>query len=218
HDVTCYNRKGHHVSGQEYDNATKENSYKGINIKTVFTIDKKGLAAATSSFFASIRVAFGKYDVVHYHAEGPCAMMWIPKLFGKKCVATIHGLDWTRPKWSGFSRKYIRYGEKIAVKYADEIIVLNEAKKNYFLETYNRKTILIPNGVNKPDIKKAKEITEKFGLRKNSYILYLGRIVPGKGLNYLIKAYKNITTDKKLVIAGGTSDTDEYMKELKVLV
>ncbi len=90
HQVTCYNRGGHHVSGKSYD-GRKMDSYKGIRLKTVPTIDKKGLAAMTSSFFAALRCAFGKYDVVHFHAEGPCAMLWLPKLFGKRCIATIHG-------------------------------------------------------------------------------------------------------------------------------
>ncbi len=49
------------------------------------------MAALTSSLFAALFAAFGWYDVVHFHAEGSCAMMWIPKLFGKRCIATIHG-------------------------------------------------------------------------------------------------------------------------------
>lgn len=217
HDVTCYNRKGHHVSGQEFDNTPHNGIYKGVKIKYVFTIDKKGLAAMTSSFFAAVKAEFGKYDVVHFHAEGPCAMMWIPKMFGKRCVATIHGLDWARSKWGGFATKYIKFGEKVAVKCADEIIVLSKNVQQYFKDTYNRETVFIPNGVSKPEIREAKEITEKFGLEKDSYILFLGRIVPEKGVHYLVEAFKNITTDKKLVIAGGASDTDGYMNELKTL-
>lgn len=64
-----------------------------MKIKPVLTIDKKGLAAMTSSVFASLRAAFGAYDVVHYHAEGPCVMLWLPKLFGKRCIATVHGFS-----------------------------------------------------------------------------------------------------------------------------
>jgi glycosyltransferase involved in cell wall biosynthesis len=58
---------------------------------------------------------------------------------------------------------------------------------------------------------------EKFGLTENSYILFLGRLVPEKGIRYLIEAFKNVCTDKKLVIAGGSSDTDSFMKELQEL-
>ena len=65
-EVTCYNRAGHHVSGAEYD---KTIEYDGIRQKVVPTIEKKGLAAVSSSFFAALCSAFGRYDVVHkyYH-------------------------------------------------------------------------------------------------------------------------------------------------------
>ena len=87
-DVTCYNRAGHHVSGAEYDQAVE---YKGVRQKTVPTIDAKGLAAVSSSGFAALCSAFGRYDVVHIHAEGPAFFAWLPKLLGKRVVVTIHG-------------------------------------------------------------------------------------------------------------------------------
>lgn len=216
HSVTCYNRSGHHVSGKEFDGGSHK-EYKGVKLKSVFTINRKGLAAMTSSFFGAICTAFGKYDVVHFHAEGPCAMLWLPKLFGKRCIATIHGIDWQRAKWGGFASKYIKSGEKVAVKYADEIIVLSEGVQKYFMETYGRKTVFIPNGVNRPIIHNPQLIKEKYGLEKDEYILFLGRLVPEKGITYLIEAFKGITTDKKLVITGGSSDTDTFMQELKQL-
>lgn len=216
HQVTCYNRKGHHVSGSEFDTTTLS-EYKGVQLKNVWTLDKKGLAALTSSFSAALKASFGKCDVVHFHAEGPCAMLWIPKLFGKRCIATIHGLDWQRAKWSGFASKYIQFGEKVASKYADEIIVLSKNVQQYFLTTYQRKTRFIPNGVNRPVIRKPKDIVDLYGLKEDSYILYLGRIVPEKGLRYLIEAFKQVQTEKKLVIAGGSSDTQAFLDEIKEL-
>lgn len=214
HNVTCYNRKGHHVSGKEFD-CDQLTDYKGVRLKSVFTLNKKGLAAMTASVAGAFCAAFGKYDVVHFHAEGPCAMLWFPKLFGKKCIATIHGLDHQRAKWGKFASTYIMLGEKCAVKYADEIIVLSEGVQNYFMKTYGRKTRFIPNGVVRPQIRKADIIKQKYGLEKDSYILFLGRLVPEKGLRYLIEAFKKVKTDKKLVIAGGSSDTEEFTNDLK---
>ena len=156
--------------------------------------------------------------MVHIHAEGPAFFCWIPKLFGKRVICTIHGLDWDREKWRGsVASKFIRGGEKNAVKYADEIIVLSKDVQKYFLETYGRETHFIPNGVNRPEVREAKLITDHFGLEKDSYILFLGRLVPEKGIRYLVEAFKNVKTDKKLVIAGGSSDTDSFMEELKEL-
>lgn len=214
HRVTCFNRRGHHISGKKFDSSNLS-EYKGVRIKSVFTVNAKGLAAMSSSLFASLEAAFGKYDVVHFHAEGPCAMIWIPKLFGKRCVATIHGIDWARSKWKGFAKKYIKFGEKMAVKYADEIIVLSRGVQEYFQNEYKRKTVYIPNGVNRLEIKSADLIVKKYGLQKNSFVLFLARLVPEKGLQYLIKAFKQTTTDKKLVIAGGSSDSDDFMQQVK---
>ena len=144
-EVTCYNRAGHHVSGAEYD---KTIEYDGIRQKVVPTIEKKGLAAVSSSFFAALYSAFGRYDVVHIHAEGPAFFCWIPKLFGKRVVNTIHGLDWDREKWRGsVASKFIRGGEKNAVKYADEIIVLSKGVQKYFMDTYGRETHFMQIGV-----------------------------------------------------------------------
>lgn len=214
HNVICYNRRGHHISDSSYD-VKEVNNYNGVTIKSVLTIDKKGLAAVTSSFFAALRCAFSKVDVVHIHAEGPAFMTPLLKLFSKRVVVTVHGLDWQRDKWSeGFASKYIKCGEKMAVRYADEIIVLSKRVQQYFKDTYNRDTVYIPNGVNAPDTLKAQLITENFSLSKDSYILFLGRLVPEKGVHHLIEAFKDVNTDKKLVIVGGTSDTDDYVAEL----
>lgn len=217
HSVTCYNRAGHHVSGAEHE-LPAGSVYRGIRLVTVPTLERKGFAAVISSFFAAVRSAFGSYDVVHIHAEGPAFFCWLPKLFGKRVIVTVHGLDWQREKWNGgIASKFIHLGERVAVRFADEIIVLSENVRQYFLDTYGRATRFIPNGVSAPTLESPRLIAEKWGLQKDGYILYLGRIVPEKGETYLIEAFKQVKTDKKLVIAGGSSDTERYLRQLQNL-
>ena len=213
-EVVAFNRSGKNVQNRR-QKSNKVKNYKGVKIITIPTIDKKGVSAVLYSFNASITALLGHYDILHFHAEGPCAFLWIPHLFHKKIVVTIHGLDWQRSKWGKFASNVIKHGEKEAVKYADEIIVLSKNVEEYFKKTYNRKTNFIPNGVSKPTIKEANIIKKQWNLDKDSYILFLARLVPEKGLGYLIEAYNNINTDKKLVIAGGGSDTNEYVQSIK---
>lgn len=213
YDITCLNRRGHRVSGKEIDNDLVK-QYKGIRIKSVFTINRKGLAALTSSFSAAIEAAFGEYDVVHFHAEGSCGMMWLPKRMGKRCIVTIHGLDHKRAKWGLLARMYLCIGEKMAVKFADEIIVLSENTQAYFKNKYGRDTHFISNGVNRGTAVEPDLIRQQFGLEKDGYILFLGRLVPEKGIQYLIEAFGKVRTDRKLVIAGCSSDTDKYTRKL----
>ena len=199
-------------------NTLKKFDYKGIHIISVPTFEKKSLNAVVYAFLATWKAVLGKFDVIHYHAEGPCAMLPIAKLFGKHTVATIHGLDWQRAKWGGFATKFLLFGEKMAAKYADEVIVLSKGVQQYFREVYGRETKYIPNGITKPQKHSAKLITEKYGLQGQDYILFLARLVPEKGLHYLIEAYSKIETDKKLVIAGGSSHSDDYIEQIKNMV
>lgn len=214
HEVTCYNRRGDHVSGKEFSEKWGDN-YQGVRLKNVFTVNRRGWAAMTASVTAAICAAAGRYDAVHFHAEGPCAMMWLPKLMGKRCIATIHGLDHMRAKWGRLSSAYIMAGEKMAVRCADEIIVLSESARDYFEKTYGRKTNVIPNGIQVPVRAEADLIRSRFSLKENEYLLFVGRLTPEKGIQYLIEAYKKVKTDKKLVIAGGSSNTERYAEELK---
>ena len=212
--VTCIDRRGHHVSGKQHDMRLKKR-YKGVQITSVPTIDKKGLAAVSASFFAALKAATGPYDVVHIHSLGPAIFCMIPKVFGKRVIVTCHGLDWDRPKWKGsFAGTFIKAGERMAVRFADEIIVLSAGMQEYFHSAYGRDTVLIPNGVSEPTYREANYIKERWNLEKDSYILFLSRLTPEKGVHHLIEAYLQMNTDKKLVIAGGSSDTDEYVEEL----
>lgn len=217
YEIEAYNRSGYHVSGKDFGN-TRKKYYRQIRIIIVPTFKNGKLNAIVYSVLATLRALFGGYDVIHYHAEGPCVTLFIPKLFGIRVIATIHGLDWQRAKWGNFASKVLKLGEKTAARYADEVIVLSKNVQQYFMNVYGRETHYIPNGIDRPEIKDIKEIKEKYSLEKDGYILFLARLVPEKGLHYLIKAYEQIPTDKKLVIAGGSSHSFEYMKQIQEMV
>lgn len=206
HAVTVFNRRKKGIMHRK--------EYQGVKIVTVPTIEKKSLDAVIYSFFASIYALFRKYDVIHYHAIGPSFMLIIPHFFRKRTVVTVHGLNYKTPKWNGFGAKYMRMGEWIAAKFADEIITLSREQQNYFKEKYGRETVYVPNGTTVHPIQEAKEITERWGLHKEEYILFLSRIVPGKGLETLINAYKQIKTDKKLIVAGESVYVNDFQQEI----
>lgn len=213
YDVTCYNRTNRQCKKLRKTGELMR-EYRGVHLVWTPTLDRRGLAAMTSSVIATVMASFSRFDLVHYHTEGPCVLCWLPRLFGKKVVVTVHGLDHQRQKWGRFASAYIMRGEKAAVRHAHSIIVLSRGVQDYFCEKYGRETVLIPNGIDPAEIRPACEITRQFGLGSREYILFLGRLVPEKGIHYLIEAYQKLKTDKKLVIVGGTSDTDTYVRRL----
>lgn len=202
HTVVTYNRSRKGLK--------RLKSYKDVKIITVPTVERKSTDAVIYSLIASIESLFGRFDVVHYHAIGPSVFLIIPRLFGIKTVVTVHGLNYKTPKWKGFAERFIKLGEKITAKYADEIIVLSEEQRKYFKKKYNREVTFIPNGTQLKPLEEPKLIREKYGLQKNDYILFLSRIVPGKGLEYLLDAYRKVDGDLPLVIAGNSEFVDEF--------
>lgn len=208
HEVTVYNRAASHKKKHQ----VKE--FEGVKIKTIPTIEKKGTEAIVYSFLASIHALFCRYDIIHYHALGPSVMLLIPHIFGIKTIVTVHGLNYKTPKWKGLGAKVIRLGELISVKYADEIIVLSKEQQKYFENKYSRMTWFIPNGVTLGKISNAEMIQKKWNLSKNGYLLFLSRIVPGKGLEHLLEAYKKIDTQLPLVIAGTSTYVDKFYEKI----
>ena len=166
--------------------------YEGVTVISLPSLPIRGLDAFISSAFGAVYAAFGNYDVVHFHALGPALFSWIPKLFSSaKVIVTCQGLDWQRAKWGKFSSWLIRSGERNAIKYADEIVVVSKALKAYFQKTYGIETNYIPNGPgNYADSDSNFTYGKSLGLETGGYILYLGRLVPEKRPELLIKAFK----------------------------
>ena len=121
-------------------------------------------------------------------------------MFGKKVVCTVHGLDWQREKWGKVAKKALKLGELATAKFPHKTISVSESISNYYNETYNNDTIFVPNGIDEKISIEASEIIEKYGLHKDEYILFLARLVPEKGVHYLIQAYNKLNTNKKLVM------------------
>lgn len=200
----------------------------GVKICQAFTVNKRSLDAIIYSFFATLkakRIAEKeKVDAIHFHAEGVCAFIGLlPKRKKRnyKVVVTVHGLDWKRAKWKGLGSKVIKSCEKKIVKYADEIIVLNGSDEKYFKDAYGRETTLIPNATDTPNFVPPSTVAEKYGLKKDGYVLCVARLVPEKGILYLANAFKKLqkenAVDKKLVIVGSYAHSD-YSEKVETAV
>ena len=207
HSLMIYNR---------YYGENQLSEWEGCKVTEIPTPSwEKKSSALSYTIRATQKACRQNYDVLHFHAEGSCAMIPLAKLHHKACVATIHGLDWKRSKWGRYASLYIRFGELMAAKHADRIIVLSKGVQEYFLEKYHRQTTLIPNGITRLPYRAPNLIDKQFGLKKDNYILFLARITPEKGLHYLIEAYSQIDTDIPLVIAGDISDGNAYVKSVQ---
>jgi len=206
HEVTVYCRP--------YYTTTTDEFYNGVRLKKLPTIRSKNYDAITHTFLATLHLLRREYDIVHYHAIGPATLSIIPRLFGKKTVATVHGLDWQREKWGRRARTYLKLGERAAVHFPHATIAVSRFLKEYLEAKYHRPVNYIPSAVSDP-VSLPPSAIRSYGLEGGDYILFVARLVPEKGCHFLIDAFNRIRTDKRLVIAGGSSHSDDYVKRLQ---
>jgi len=211
---------GHHVTvyARAKYSPEKPKRLHGVRLLFLPTIYSKNIEAILHTFLASIHALFGHYDIIHYHGVGPATLSWVPRLFARKAkvIVTFHSQDQFHQKWGFFARRYLAFGERASTIFPHYCISVSHVIQLYCRETFHREVVYIPNGSTVKHVLDMQEL-ESFDLQPKGYILYVGRLVPQKGLQFLIEAYKHLKTDKKLVIVGAPSFSDEYYKQLRSL-
>ncbi|MFC1596082.1 glycosyltransferase family 4 protein [Candidatus Margulisiibacteriota bacterium] len=198
-------------------NTPLPSEFKGVRLRFVRTINTKHLEAIIHTFFSSILAAFGPYDIVHYHSIGPSLLSWLPRLFGKKVIATCHALDWRREKWGKKATGFLKLGAWASARFPQITTVVSKDIQDFYQYNLNKGTILVNNGVNTGNSSTFSSIIDDFSFTSGQYILFLSRIVPEKRLDLLINAYLPLNTEYKLVITGDSSHSQEYVEELRKL-
>lgn len=209
HEVYAYARRG-------YASDLKE--YKGVNIISLPFVKGKNFEAISHTLLAVLDVWFRKVDIIHFQSIGPASMLWLVKLLKPKTpvVFTFHCQDYYHKKWGRFARWYLRLGESVGCRYADQTLVTSQELTAYAAARYDRQAQYMPSGINEPGLSEVRDI-RRWGLEKGSYVLSASRLVRHKGIHYLIEAFKTLKTDKQLVIAGDSAYTDDYVQELHAL-
>ncbi|MFH1427957.1 MAG: glycosyltransferase family 4 protein [Patescibacteria group bacterium] len=219
--ATSLVKAGHEVLVYTRPNYTskKLKNFQGVKLISLPSLGTKHLDAISHTILACLDVIFKReVDIIHFHSIGPSSLIWLVKLLKPKTpvIATYHSQCYFHKKWGSLARLYLKFGEYMCLKLADQVISVSESLKNYAEEKYSRVTACIPNGIIMPKNLRADKI-KKWGLEKDNYIVAISRLVQHKGIPYLINAYQALNTDKKLVIVGDGAYTDNYVKFLKEL-
>ncbi len=185
------------------------------NIKPIYipTLNSKHLGTFIHVFLSTLHAIFTDCEVVHFHALGPSIFSVLARLSGKKSIVTIHGLDWKRRKWKYPARLFLKVCEYPAIIFPHKTIAVSMAVKEHLEKKTDRELIFIPNGVS---IEDANVHGVSRGMQ-GAYILYVGRLVPEKGVHYLIRAFNDLERDMKLIIAGDAGSEVKYAKFLHSL-
>jgi glycosyltransferase involved in cell wall biosynthesis/peptidoglycan/xylan/chitin deacetylase (PgdA/CDA1 family) len=188
---------------------------RGVEVRRLPTLRSKHLETFVHTLAATLDVCFRRVDIVQYHALGSSPFAWLPRLFGKKTIVSVRGLDWQRAKWGWFARVFLRACEITSVYAPSATVVVSEALGRHFGERFDRPVHYIPNGVGRLEAAPAGEIAARWGLVRRRYFLYAGRLSPEKRLEDLLEAHRALEDDVDLVLAGGSSYSTRYIERLK---
>ena len=207
YQVTGYNRI---YPGQEKG----KDQFQGVKIVYFKTIPKSGFDSVIHSLKASFHIIFKNTANIVLIQGNNAFFGFILRVFGKRVVLSIDGAEWERPKWNWFQSKCILINAYIAGFTTKYIAIDNVFTKEVFEKKFKRNYEFISFGSEIKDFKET-EILQKLGLEKDEYFLFVGRFIPDKGLQYLIPAFEKFTTQKKLVLVGGSPIPSEFEANLK---
>jgi glycosyltransferase involved in cell wall biosynthesis len=206
HDVTVYCRTSYHT--------TRARSYRGVRLRYLPALNTKHLEAISHTLLATLDAMVRRYDVVHIHAIGPSLCAPIARAAGLNVVVTVHSLDFRGGKWGPLARQALQLGAWSAARFPNHTITVSRQLETYFVRRYGSSPTYIPNGVDVPSGRRGPTASER---RETGHFLFLGRLVPEKGVHTLIEAYRGVETELPLVIAGPHSHSREYEARLREL-
>lgn len=209
HEVLVYCRKNRYSDRNHY--------YNGVRLKYTSSVRTKSLDTISNTFFSIMDLILFEsgFKYVHLYNTGNALFLPLLKLFGKKVIISVDGIEWKREKWGLLAKTVHKLGEKISSLFADKIVVDNKEVQNYYDSTYACDTALIAYGAKlvERNADMEKKVLEKYGLQAKKYFLFVGRLVPEKGVHNLIRTYNQLQTELPLVIIGDDNPT-KYRDDL----
>lgn len=210
--------KGHKVivySSRDY--GTTNGFYKGMEIRTVPSINTKSLHKLSICYLATRDVMLNdRADLVHVHAVGPSLFSFFPRRKGVPTVVQTHGMEWQRDKWGFIGKTFLKLANISVIHFPNVATAVSKVQNQYYKEQYGKEVIYIPNGVS-PVVNRDPEWLLTQGIKPGRYILFAARLVEEKGVHFLIKAFRTLDTDMQLVIAGDAAHAENYKSILKEL-
>jgi len=207
---------GHEVTVYAHSNMFKNRlkTYRGIRIVYMPCLKGKNTSQFSHSLLSTIHVLFTKADIVFFcnASNGPFGLLL--KIFRKRSVINVDGLEWLRPKWGKFAKKYFKFGAWSATKFFDRVITDAKGMQQYYLDEFNAKTTDIAYGAY-PQFSKNPKLIEQFGLKPNEYYLIASRLVPDNNADIIIKAFVKSKSERTLAIAGGVPYKNEFVEQLQ---
>lgn len=192
----------------------KENNYKGVRIKHIYS-PETWMGSSVGSFFydfASLKDALKKedFDIIYeagYTSIVP-AYLWFNVKNIKYPIFTTNmdGLEYKRTKFNKWVQKFVFWEERMTVKHSHYLIADNMGIHDYYKEKYGKESKFLAYGADIHD-NYNKNFLKEFGLEVNNYYLLIARLEPENNIEMAIEGYlaSKEKGNRPLIIVGKTN-------------
>ena len=207
--------RGHGVTVYSADSRTGCYEYRGMQIVRVPALMGKGLEKLSATGLATLAAAIDRSDdIAHFHAFGPGMFAGATRSVGIKTVVQGHGLEWKRSRWGLFARAFLRAAEIPSVRVPHAVTVVSRVQQEYLANEYGIRSKYIPTGVTQDVPINLPPVSSFLDVEAGSYLLFAARLVPEKGAHHLIRAFRSLDTDLRLVLAGASRYEGSYQRHI----
>jgi glycosyltransferase involved in cell wall biosynthesis len=218
HHVTVFCRSRFRTHASHTQDPGANGVYRGVHLRYRGSINTKHFDAASHTFVSALESACRHdFDVVHLHGIGPAAFAPVAGLFGRKVVSTFHALDWRQVKWGARAKTILKRGEALGAHQSDGVIAVSRLMQAYIQAAYGVSATYIPNGASLPAGPVPASPLLQWGLVPGEYLLTVGRIIPDRDLETLLRAFEILATQHptlRLVVVGSETPRTVYSETL----
>jgi glycosyltransferase involved in cell wall biosynthesis len=207
HSVTVYGRS-HYISPRLHNSY-----YKGVRLLVLPAPRHKYLDTVCHTFLSACHALSQDFEVVFICNAANSPLALIPRLGGMKVALNVDGIERLRKKWNRLGRLYYRLGEFLATRLPHAIVADARVIQDYYRRTYGKASTMIPYGATVGRVD-SREALDRFGVRPQEYLLYVSRLEPENNVHQVIQAFRQIRTEKKLVLVGDAPYSSQYKQQL----
>jgi glycosyltransferase involved in cell wall biosynthesis len=207
HDITVY------CSKKKYTVEERISEYKGAKLKYI-NLDANGIQSIPYDTVSILHAIFTSDVLLILGVAGAWILPFVRLFTNKKIIISIDGIEWKRDKWNLPAKLYLRWAEKMAVRYSHIDISDNESIQDYTALRYGTVSRIIEYGADHTKkITPTSEDQKLYPFLIEDYAFKVCRIEPENNVHIVLEAFTKMP-HKKIVMVGNW-DVSEYGQKLK---
>ncbi|MFN7989588.1 MAG: glycosyltransferase [Thermoanaerobaculia bacterium] len=208
HDVTVYARRG----------CVREEvpSFRGVRVVFAPTVRHKYLETVVHGVTSGLLAAAEGYDAVLVCNGANALSCRLPRLFGSgtRILLNVDGLERNRRKWNRLGKAVYALSERLSCVLPDVVVTDASEIRRYYRERYGKESAFVPYGSDLPaptDL----AVLDSLGLEPGSYVLYVSRFEPENNPDAVVRAFRGLPGDRRLVLVGAAPYADRFIAGLR---